>query len=76
MKKNSVDEKKNLRSFSVLRAYLTLPFHPRAVSAVYPLFHVIIKDFFLLQFLEKWHILKIPVVHVDHPLDKKSSVHA
>lgn len=71
MKKNTVDEKKNLRSFSVLRAYLTLPFHPRAVSAVYPLFHVIIKDFFLLQFLEKWHILKIPVVHVDHPLDKK-----
>ena len=73
MKKNRIDAVKNrdLRSFSVLPSYLSLPFSIVTAPSVYPLFGVIIKDFFALQFLEKWRILKIPVVHVDHPLDKK-----
>ncbi len=71
--KHRIDSVKNrtLRSFSVLRAYFTLPFSPKTVPSVYPLFGVILKDFFFLQFFEKWHIYKIPVVHVDHPLDQK-----
>ena len=71
--KHRIDSVKNrtLRSFSVLRAYFTLPFSPKTVPSVYPLFGVILKDFFFLQFFEKWHLTKIPVVHVDHPLDQK-----
>ena len=62
---------RSLRSFSVMKSYLTLPFRKKTAVGVYPMFYVIIKDFFLIQFLEKWRIIKIPVVHVDHPLDQK-----
>ncbi len=60
---------KPLSSFSVLLAYAVIPF--RAFKTTMRLFRSIIAVFFVLQFGKKWGFLKIPVVHVDHPLDKK-----
>jgi hypothetical protein len=62
---------KALRDFNPLLAYFHHVFHPAAVFTNFKTFAIIIKEFFLLQFLEKFGIYKIPVVHVDHPLDKK-----
>lgn len=31
----------------------------------------VFRNFFLTQFLQKWGWIKLPVVHADHPLDKK-----
>ncbi len=63
--------RRSLKSFKVGLVYIVMMFHPKAVKTIYPLLFTIIKDFFLLQFFEKWHIYHIPIVHVDHPLDKK-----
>lgn len=60
---------KALSSFSVLPAYAVIPF--RAFKTTIKLLRSIIAVFFVLQFGKKWGFLKIPVVHVDHPLDKK-----
>ena len=59
---------KPLSSFSVFWAYATIPF--RAFIPLAKLLRSIIAVFFVLQFGRKWGFLKIPVVHVDHPLDK------
>lgn len=60
-----------LKSFNPLVAYAGALFAPRTVFTNFRCFSTIIREFFLLQYLEKIHILHIPVVHVDHPLDKK-----
>lgn len=60
-----------LKSFNPLAAYAGALFAPRTVFTNFRCFSTIIREFFLLQYLEKIHILHIPVVHVDHPLDKK-----
>lgn len=62
---------RTLKSFSPWLAYPHNVFHPIAVFTNFRTFAVIFREFFLIQFLEKFGILKIPVVHVDHPLDEK-----
>lgn len=62
---------KTLKSFNPLVAYAGVLFAPRTVFTNFRCFGTIIREFFFLQYLEKIHILHIPVVHVDHPLDKK-----
>lgn len=52
-------------------SYVFVLFHPRTVLTNFRCFAVIIREFFLVQFLEKFGFLKIPVVHVDHPLDER-----
>jgi hypothetical protein len=60
-----------MKSFHVFKCYATIPFWPRTIPVLYPFLKTVITDFFLLQFLEKWHILHIPIIHVDNPLDDK-----
>ncbi len=62
---------KPLKRYSVLTAYITLPFHKITAKSTFKLLSVIVKDFFLLQFFVKWGIKKISIVSVDHPLDRK-----
>lgn len=77
-KKLSKDEKRSeklknrtLKSFKPCFSYLFLMCHPVAICTNFRTFAVILKEFFFIQFFEKFHIIKIPVVHVDHPLDEK-----
>lgn len=62
---------RTLKSFNPWFAYIYHVFSPFAVFTNFRTFWVIIKEFFFLQYFEKLHIFKIPVVHVDHPLDEK-----
>ncbi|MBQ9205313.1 MAG: hypothetical protein IJ158_01205 [Treponema sp.] len=62
---------KPLKSFNPLVAYAGVLFAPPAIIANFKCFATILKEFFFLQYFEKLHILHIPVVHVDHPLDEK-----
>ena len=60
-----------LKSFNPLVAYAGVLFGPPSFLTNFKCFATILKEFFFLQYFEKFHILHIPVVHVDHPLDKK-----
>lgn len=62
---------RTLKSFNPLSAYAWLLLAPRALFTNFRCFWTIIREFFFLQYFEKIHLLHIPVVHVDHPLDKK-----
>ena len=69
--KPRIYDHKPLKSFNPLVAYAGVLFGPPALVTNFKCFATILKEFFFLQYFEKWHILRIPVVHVDHPLDKK-----
>ena len=69
--KPKIYDNKPLKSFNPLVAYAGVLFGPPAVVTNFKCFATILKEFFFLQYFEKFHILRIPVVHVDHPLDKK-----
>ena len=60
-----------LKSFNPLVAYAGVLFGPPSFITNFKCFATILKEFFFLQYFEKFHILHIPIVHVDHPLDKK-----
>lgn len=60
---------KKIRENSILLPYLVVPFHPKTILPLWAYFKTVVKDFFALQFLNKFHFLHIPVVHVDHKLD-------
>lgn len=62
---------RSLKSFSPIFPYLFLMCNPVAICTNFKTFAVILKEFFFIQFFEKFHIIKIPIVHVDHPLDDK-----
>ena len=64
-------EHKPLKTFNPLVAYAGVLFGPPALITNFKCFATILKEFFFVQYFEKFHILHIPVVHVDHPLDKK-----
>ncbi|MBQ0052109.1 MAG: hypothetical protein KBT11_08615 [Treponema sp.] len=64
-------DNKTLKSFNPLLAYPGVCINPRSIFTNFRTFAVIIKEFFFLQFFEKLHIIHIPIVHVDHPLDQK-----
>lgn len=58
-------------SFSVTRAVFTAFSRFSIIGTSIKLLHVIIHDFFLLQFFRKFNLTKIPIKHVDHELDTK-----
>lgn len=62
---------KPLSHFSVFWSYINIPFRPRTFKPALRLFKSIMAVFFFLQFGKKFGFLKIPVMHVDHPLDKR-----
>ncbi len=64
-------QNKSLKDFGVLRTYITLLFMPASVKSAYRYLDVVIRKFFIVQYLEKAHIAHIPVRHVDHELDEK-----
>lgn len=61
---------KPLPTFSVSTAYWTLLSNPSTCWLTMRFFFAVIRHYLLRQFLNKWHITHIPVIHVDHPLDK------
>lgn len=69
--KSRIYDNKPLKSFNPLVAYAGVLFGPPSFLTNFKCFATILKEFFFLQYFEKFHILHIPVVHVDHPLDKK-----
>ncbi|MBR1721775.1 MAG: hypothetical protein IJ727_04730, partial [Treponema sp.] len=69
--KSKIYDNKPLKSFNPLVAYAGVLFGPPSFITNFKCFATFLKEFFFLQYFEKFHILHIPVVHVDHPLDKK-----
>ncbi|MDY6396144.1 MAG: hypothetical protein SPL22_00295 [Treponema sp.] len=69
--KPRIYDNKPLKSFNPLVAYAGVLFGPPSFITNFKCFVTILKEFFFLQYFEKFHILHIPIVHVDHPLDKK-----
>lgn len=63
-------ENKALKTFNPLLAYAGVLLEPPSIVSNFKCFATILKEFFFLQFFQKLHIFHIPVVHVDHPLDK------
>ncbi len=64
-------DRKPLKTFNPLVAYFGVLFGPPSFIANFKCFITILKEFFFLQYLEKFHVIHIPIVHVDHPLDQK-----
>lgn len=62
---------KKIRNYSKIKAYIVTLFHPKTIIPLWSYVFTVLKDFFALQFLNKWKITHIPVVNVDHPLDDK-----
>jgi len=69
--KPRIFDNKPLKSFNPLVAYAGVLFGPPSFITNFKCFATILKEFFFLQYFEKIHILHIPIVHVDHSLDKK-----
>ena len=65
---------KKLKSVSEFKTFptwfLTLT-NPFSLVELASYLRVVALDFFLIQFLRKFKFIKIPIVHVDSPLDKK-----
>ena len=62
---------KPLASFGIRTAYVVLLANPRTFWTTMRFFLAVIRNYLLRQFLNVWHITHIPVIHVDHPLDKR-----
>ncbi len=60
-----------LSSFSVMRCYRTLLVRPQSFCTAWKFLLTVAYKFFGIQYLEKFHILRIPVKHVDHELDDR-----
>ncbi len=65
------DTVKPIKSYSPLIAYGVLFLIPTTSIAIFKFLYVVVKDFFLLQFLQAIKLTHRTVVHVDHPLDDK-----
>lgn len=64
-------EGRPLRSFGVAKCYLTLFVLPVSARAAWTFIGTVALKFFIAQYLEKLHILRVPVKHVDHSLDDR-----
>ncbi len=62
---------RSLKTFRTLPTYIVLLVNPVISFTTIKTLCIIANEFFFLQFLEKFGVYKIPVVHVDHPLDDK-----
>lgn len=62
---------RSMESFHVLPAYLRLFPYWRTGFTLFKFVYVVIKKFFMIQYLQKIHLTHRPVKHVDHALDQK-----
>lgn len=62
---------RDLKSFPGPLSYFTIPFFVYSSRSFFKFLWSMLKSFVFMQNLQKWHILKIPVKHVDHKLDEK-----
>ena len=62
---------RTLKSFNVLYAYAMFIFHWTGLKYFAVFILNVIQKFFIVQYLEKFHIIHIPVKRVDHKLDSK-----
>lgn len=69
IKARRILEGRTLRSFGVARCYLTLFVMPPSAAAAWSFIWTVATKFFIPQYLEKLHIMRVRVKHVDHPLD-------
>ena len=60
-----------MNSFSSTAPFFFLPFRARTAKKAWKFIFTIINDFFLLQWSQKLHIRKIPVLKVDTEIDDK-----
>jgi len=58
-----------LSSFGVLLPYFIIPFRKKSAHALRRFLRTVVRDFFWLQFSVKFGFKKIPIIHIDHPLD-------
>lgn len=58
-----------LSSFNWIHPYFVLPWRHETFKASWTYIHVVLKDFFMLQFFEKWGFYHIPIVNVQVPID-------
>ncbi|MBO5099862.1 MAG: hypothetical protein J6B63_00945 [Treponema sp.] len=70
-KKNLKIAETSLTKFSVFRVYANVLTRPSTIPTAYNFLYTVIKNYLVTQFFQKWGIFNIPIVHVDHPLDKK-----
>ncbi len=61
----------SINSLNVGLAYFNVCITPFALYTLLRFCVVVICKFFMVQYLEKLHVLRIPVKHVDHELDSK-----
>ena len=64
-------EVKPLQKFSALPTWFVSLTHPKVILRTVSYLRTVAQDFFALQFLRKFKFIKIPIVHVDNPLDAK-----
>ncbi|MGI5173755.1 hypothetical protein H0R92_09160 [Treponema sp. OMZ 840] len=59
-----------LSSFGILLPYCIIPFGKKSSQALHVFLKTVLSDFFALQFSVKFGFKKIPIIRIDHPLDK------
>ncbi|WP_147612945.1 hypothetical protein [Treponema pectinovorum] len=70
-KRDSKFAERPLKSFNTLYVYFRLLTSFRTLKVSVKFLYTVFINYLALQFLEKWGFYNIPVVKVDHPLDKK-----
>lgn len=75
MKKQKVSaqkiEIKSIKNFSPLPTWIASLTNPKIIPHTIAYLHAVTKDFFRLQFLRKFKLVRIPILNVETPLDKK-----
>ncbi len=64
-------EGRSIWSFCVARCYLTLFVFPSSAGPAWSFIWTVAVKFFIPQYLEKIHLLRVPIKHVDHALDDR-----
>ncbi len=62
---------KSLNDFKTFPTWFVSLTSPKVFVELVAYLRTVSRDFFLLQFLRKFKFIKIPIVHVDNPLDDK-----
>ncbi len=62
---------RSLWSFGVARCYLTLFILPQCARPAWSFIWTVAVKFFIPQYLEKLHLIHVPIKHVDHELDDR-----
>lgn len=70
-KRDSKFAERPLKSFNTLYVYVRLLTSFRTIKVSVKFLYTVAVNYLALQFLQKWGFYKIPIVKVDHPLDKK-----